>query len=177
MVERDIATYITYRMNSHQERNLTMYDQSALNEALCNKGQGLFLYALFMLDELLQKSSPVHSQLNQLPGSLGEMYSDLLHEHFIRSGVSLEFQTLLLSWVTHSCRALRLTELAALINSHTSRCGLNDSQGAKLMDCTSYGPLLEVLEDETVQLINHFFTEFLLDIGRGSAKGPMESAK
>jgi ankyrin repeat protein len=177
MVERDIATYITHRMIFQQERNLTMDDQSAIKDALCRKGRGLFLYARLMLDELLQQSSPVHLQLQQLPGSLGDMYVGLLHEHSARSGVSLEFQSLLLSWVTHSSRAFRLTELAALINSLGNRGGLGDSQDAKLMARTSCGPLLEVLEDETVQVIHHSFTEFLLDISRISARKPQESAK
>src|SRR6266498_1352566 len=63
MVERDVATYITHRMTCQQERNLTMDEQSAVKDALCRKGRGLFLYARLMLDELLQQSSPVHSQL------------------------------------------------------------------------------------------------------------------
>lgn len=177
MVERDVDTYITHRLTFQRERNLTIEDRSAIKDALCTKGRGLFLYARLTLDELLQQSSPVHSQLKQLPISLGDMYADLLHEHSARSGVSIEFQSLLLSWVIHSSRALRLTELAVLINSLGDRGGLKNSQDAKLMIRTSCGPLLEVLEDETVQVIHHSFTEFLLDIDRSSAKWSKESAK
>jgi ankyrin repeat protein len=177
MVERDIATYITHRITYQQERNLTVDDHSTVKDALCRKSRGLFLYARLMLDELLQQSSPVLSQLKKLPGSLGDMYADLLHDHSARSGVSLEFQSLLLSWVTHSSRALRLTELAALINSLGNRGGLKDSQDAKFMVLTSCGPLLEILEDETVQVIHHSFTEFLLDISRVVSKKPKESIK
>lgn len=176
-VERDIATYITHRIANQQERSLTTEDQSAIRDILCQKGQGLFLYARLMLDELLQQSSPISTHLQHLPTSLEDMYVDLLHEHSSRSGASLHFQSSLLSWVTHASRPLRVTELAALINSHGDRGGLNDFQDAKLMARTSCGPLLEILDDETVQVIHHSFTEFLLDSNRNSAKETSKSKK
>lgn len=42
---------------------------------------------------------------------------------------------------------------------------------------TSCGPLLEILDDETIQVIHHSFTEFLLDNGRSSARETTESGK
>ena len=177
MVEKDIATYITHRIADQQIRDLTTEDQSAIKDVLCQKVQGLFLYARLMLDEILQQSTPVYEHLRYLPSSLEDMYVDLLHEHSSRSGASLHFQSLLLSWVTHACRPLRVTELAALINSHGNRGGLHDSQDAKLMVRSSSGPLLEILDDETVQVIHHSFTEFLLDRSRSSAKDTTGSEK
>jgi ankyrin repeat protein len=176
-VERDIGTYITHRLVSQKDRSLKAEDQSAIKEVLCQKGQGLFLYARLMLDELLQKYAPVsvQLQLEQLPSSLEDMYVDLLNDHSARSGASLHFQSLLLSWVIHASRPLRVTELAALINSHKNRGGLTDSQDGKLMVRTSCGSLLEILDDETVQVIHHSFTEFLLDKSRSSAREAPES--
>jgi len=163
MVEGDVKTYITHRIDNQEEMALTQEDQSAIKDALCEKSQGLFLYARLMLDEILRQSSMATINLHRLPGSLAEMYTDLLHEHSSRSGASMRFQSLLLSWITHASRPLRITELAALINSRDDRGGLNKNQDAKLMIRTSCGSLLEILEDETVQVIHHSFTEFLLD--------------
>ena len=130
-----------------------------------------------MLDELLERPISVYQHLQRLPSSLEGMYIDLLHEHSARSGARLHFQALLLSWITHASRPLRVTELAALINSHNDRGGLYNSQDAKLMVRTSCGPLLEILEDETVQVIHHSFTEFLLDTGRCTSKETAELEK
>lgn len=129
-----------------------------------------------MLDEVLQRSTPVHAHLQDLPGSLEDMYIGILRQHSFRSGASLHFQYLLLSWVTHASRPLRVTELTALVNFHGDRGGPNDLKNAKLMVRTSCGPLLEILEDETVQVIHHSFTKFLLYSGSRSAKETTESA-
>jgi hypothetical protein len=175
-VENDIATYINHRMTIQQERILTVEDETSIKGVICQRGQGLFLYARLMLDELLQHSSPVHEHLQHLPSSLQDMYVDLLHEHSSRSGASLCFQALLLSWVTHASRPLRVIELAALVNSRNDRGGLDNSQDAKHMVRTACGPLLEILDDETVQVIHHSFTEFLLDSSRGTTE-PFGSGK
>jgi hypothetical protein len=172
MVEQDIGTYISYRLATSPGRVLTIEDQLAVKDALCQKGQGLFLYARLMLDEVLQRSTPVLELLQQLPSSLEDTYVDLLSEHSTRSGASLHFQTLLLSWITHASRPLRVTEIATLFQSDMDCSGLSESQDTKLMIRTACGPLLEVLEDETVQVIHHSFTEFLLDCNRTSASDP-----
>lgn len=176
-VHTDIAIYINHRILQQQERALTMEDRFMIKDVLCERSQGLFLYARLMLDEILQQSISVSVHLQQLPFSLGDTYVDLLHEHSARSGASLHFQSKLLSWITHASRPLRTTELAALINSHSNRCGLADSQDAKAMVRASCGPLLEILDDETVQVIHHSFTEFLLDSSRSTASETAKSGK
>jgi len=176
-VEEDIAKYITYRMANQQERVLTTEEQLSIQDVLCQKGQGLFLYTRLMLGEILEQSTSVLTLLQHLPSSLEDMYVDLLHEHSSRSGASLHFQSFLLSWVTHSSRPLRITELAALINSEGDRGGLTGHQDTKLMVRTSCGPLLEILDDETIQVIHHSFTEFLLNSSRISAKETTGSEK
>jgi hypothetical protein len=105
------------------------------------------------------------------------MYVDLLYEHSSRSGVSLQLQAWLLSWVTHAYRPLRVMELAALIDSRSDRSGLDSSQDAKLIVRTSCGPLPESLDNETVQVIHHSFTEFRLDSSRNTALSPREPKK
>lgn len=170
-VESDIATYIDQRLVQQEQRPFTEEQQVRIKETICQKAQGLFLYARLMLDQLMQQSTtPVDRHLQRLPESLENMYVNLLHEHATRSSAGLLFQSWLLSWITHSTRPLRVTELTTLVLFTPDRAGLKNDQDAKLMVRTACGPLLEILENETVQVIHHSFTEFLLDSHRPSAK-------
>ncbi|XHG06285.1 hypothetical protein AWENTII_009490 [Aspergillus wentii] len=169
MIGKDISSYINHRMGLQGEGQMSSDDRSAIQDALSQKSQSLFLYARLMLDKVLQSGDPIHDQLDRLPGSLVDMYTDILNEHSVLSKISREFQVSLLSWITHSSRALRLTELAIVVNSDPNRWGQADTRDAKLMIRSACGPLVEILEDETVQVIHHSFTEFLLDDGRVSS--------
>ena len=176
MVDQDIATYIAHRVASQRDNLAVADSQSTVQDMLSRKAQGLFLYARLMLDQvLLQSGLSVEKHLQHLPSSLEEMYANILHEHSSRSGASQRFQCWLLSWVSHACRPLRVTELAALVNSCEDRAGLSSSQDAKVMIRSSCGPLLEILNNETVQVIHHSFTEFLLDSSRSTATTPTET--
>ncbi|OGM45308.1 putative ankyrin repeat domain protein [Aspergillus bombycis] len=177
MVDQDIATYIAHRLGYQQNNPAVAESQSVVQEKLSRKAQGLFLYARLMLDQiLLQSELPVKKHLQHLPSSMEEMYVSILHEHSSRSGASQHFQCWLLSWVTHACRPLRITELAALVNASSDRSGLSSSQDAKIMIRRSCGPLLEILDNETVQVIHHSFTEFLLDRNRNTETTPTENS-
>ncbi|RMZ41376.1 hypothetical protein AFCA_004741 [Aspergillus flavus] len=177
MVDQDIATYIAHRVANQRDNLAVSENRSTIQDRLSQKAQGLFLYARLMLDQiLLQSELPVEKHLQHLPSSLEEMYVSILREHSSRSGASQHFQCWLLSWVTHACRPLRVTELAALVNSCFDRSGLSSSQDAKIMIRTSCGPLLEILDNETVQVIHHTFTEFLLDSNRSTATTPIETS-
>ncbi|KAI9871021.1 MAG: hypothetical protein M1830_003524, partial [Pleopsidium flavum] len=166
MIDKDIVTYITHRLKTQQLRVLSDEDQQAIKEAICSKGQSLFLYARLMIAEVLQHSQSLHAQLSQLPGSLSDMYTNTLNEHSVRSGVTHQFQLFVLQWVTHCSRPLRLIELAIITNFMPGFSGFKDLQDAKRAVRTACGPLLEILEDESVQVIHHSFTEFLLDVER-----------
>ncbi|KAB8265038.1 ankyrin repeat-containing domain protein [Aspergillus pseudonomiae] len=177
MIEQDIATYIAHRLGNQQDNSAVVEGQSIVQERLSQKAQGLFLYARLMLDQiLLQSELPLENHLQRLPSSREEMYVSILHEHSLRSGASQHFQCWLLSWVTHACRPLRVTELAALVNASSDRSGISSSQDAKAMIRRSCGPLLEILDNETVQVIHHSFTEFLLDSNRNTAIAPTETS-
>ncbi|KAE9363978.1 ankyrin [Stipitochalara longipes BDJ] len=161
-VDRDIATYISHRLKNC-EVNLTQEQSHGIETAICEKGKGLFLYARLMMDQCLQDPTHFISQIDKLPDGLGNMYTDLLLEHAIRSGTTEDFQKLVLEWITHSTRPLRLLELTAVINSLADRGGLKPDQDTKLSIRTCCGPLLELCEDQVIQIIHHSFTEFLLD--------------
>ena len=161
-VDSDIATYITYRLNTSQPP-ISSENASVIKKAVCAKGKGLFLYARLMMEQLLAQPQDIMSQLADLPDGLGNMYTDLLREHAVRSGTSSQFQLLVLQWITHSVRPLRLLELATAIECLPDRGGLGPDQDAKASVQGSCGPLLELCEDGVLQIIHHSLTEFLRD--------------
>ncbi|KAH6880835.1 ankyrin repeat-containing domain protein [Thelonectria olida] len=94
-----------------------------------------------------------------LPVGLEQTYASILAKQRQEKGVSADIQVLVLEAVTHSPRPLRLNELASLVKY--IRPDLNAPAGFKELIATCCGPLIEVLEDETLQVIHHSFTEFL----------------
>lgn len=100
----------------------------------------------------------------------------MLLEHAKQSGVSREEQARILMCVTHSTRPLRLIELGSLV---ARMKGTDDLKEGKVLVKASCGRLLEMLEDETVSVIHHSFTEFLHDETRGSSSSavPVLDAK
>ncbi|KAF5608491.1 ankyrin-3 [Fusarium subglutinans] len=74
-------------------------------------------------------------------------------------GVTTDVQVLILEAVIHASRPLRLNELASLLKC--VRPDITQPSAFKSLIATSCGPLIEILEDETLQVIHHSFTEFL----------------
>ena len=98
------------------------------------------------------------------------MYNRMLNEHSSRSKTPQDLQLLILQCVTHSSRPLRLLELSNVADfvrktSHhrvfSPPLGL--SMDTKSIIRNGCGPLLEILEDETVSIIYHSFTEYLIN--------------
>jgi ankyrin repeat protein len=161
-VDVDIATYANVRL---RPSGLPEGDQNLVLEALRTNGNGLFLYARLMLDSLLDSSQThdIRKDVEKLPRSLEEMYTNLLSEHSARSGIDRDLQLLILQWVTHSARPLRLIELATMLDSVPSQRKRQDIRDRKALVRQACGPLLEILLDETCQVIHHSFTEFLIN--------------
>ncbi|CZR68979.1 uncharacterized protein PAC_18880 [Phialocephala subalpina] len=142
------------------------------------------LYARLMLDQLLEfgdEPTKVDDALQKLPIGLGQMYSRMLSDHSERTGTSQELQLFILQSVTHASRPLRLLELAAITdfvdrNSETRliASGQTSPQDTKSIIRHGCGPLLEILEDETVSIIHHSLTEFLTDVGRHNTDADVE---
>jgi ankyrin repeat protein len=162
-VDLDIFAYISHRLESQKERNLNQEEISSIKERSCGKEHGLFLQARLMLDEVLRSNEPIQSLLGRSMRSMSEMYQGLLREHSIRAAVSEELQLHVLRWIVHASRPLRLLELAALPSSQGLFVDIPSAKRVLRICC---GPLLEVLENETIQVIHHSFTEFLLDDAR-----------
>ncbi|KAL2064482.1 hypothetical protein VTL71DRAFT_4976 [Oculimacula yallundae] len=169
-VDPDIAVYVDNRLQ------LASADGSlkeSVKEAIGDKAQGSFLYARLIMDELLDHLKQMVSDikyiersLSWLPLTLEDMYNGMLHDHCLRSRVPQDHQRTILQWVTHSSRPLRLLELATIVDMQNEDGSKN--QDSKAIARAACGPLLEILEDETVSVIHHSFTEFLTDSTRGS---------
>jgi ankyrin repeat protein len=161
-VDRDIAFYLTQRLEN-SEMDIPVETAEILKKAICDRGKGLFLYARLMFDKLLLHPDDILSQIDSLPDGLGDMYGDILHEHVARSGTNSHFQRLILEWIIHSSRPMRLLELAVMVDALPDRGHLDPSIDAKMGIRTTCGPLLEVCEDGVVQIIHHSLTEFALN--------------
>ena len=171
LVDQDIAIYVKHRLDGSK---ISAYARSTVLQIMCARANGLFLYARLMMDNLLDpgKNSFADMEtlldtLNKLPTSLAEMYTGMLREHSERSGVPQAMQLIILRWVTQAERPLRLLELAGMIDFEQKTFG--KSQDTKSMLRAGCGPLLEILEDETISVIHHSFTEFLFDTERNIA--------
>ena len=163
LVEPDILVYIKHRLASY---DIPEHTKEITQETINTKSKGLFLYARLVIDDVLDPlgsrltdEESVQMALARMPNTLSEMYARMLLEHSIRSGVSQELQIKILRWVTRSERPLRVLELANMI-SFSRFFPPRDTKAVVRQGC---GPLLEILEDETVCVIHHSLTEFLYD--------------
>uniref|UniRef100_A0A0B7K5G7 Uncharacterized protein n=1 Tax=Bionectria ochroleuca TaxID=29856 RepID=A0A0B7K5G7_BIOOC len=164
-VDVDIATYVDYFLkNSSIPEN----HHGAIRKAVPGRANGLFLYAKLAMDAFREKGADVAQVLERLPLDLNIMYTNLLREHGKNSGVPSQLQLLILCWVTHASRPLRLLEMAEMINVTQQSEFTGDFKGLKSLVRAACGPLLEILPDETVSVIHHSLTEFL----NGSTRQP-----
>ncbi|CAH0045009.1 unnamed protein product [Clonostachys solani] len=169
-VDIDIATYVAHRLQSSAGR-ISESDQEIIRQAVPGKANGLFLYAKLAMDSFLKEGADVKQVLTMLPADLNIMYTDLLQEHAMRSGVPHDLQILILSCVTHATYPLRLLEVAEMVNV-TQNISLKedlrgDLKAIKKLVRDACGPLIEVLPDETLCVIHHSLTEFLTGSTRG----------
>ncbi|KAK0123051.1 hypothetical protein ONS96_010060 [Cadophora gregata f. sp. sojae] len=159
LVGKDIAVFV-----SHQLRTVLSDEQTRLRDSLtsiiCERSKGLFLYAKLLIDQViptLQSGNLDTEQLaNTLPIGLEEMYDSMLFKQTQALRVDQNIQVFLLQAVNHSSRALRLNELASALTCAFPRIELAT---AKTITRSACSPLLQILEDETIQVIHRSFTE------------------
>lgn len=167
--EGDIAMFVKARLHSFDFLDLDEEARQQLCDTICRLCNGHFLYARLAIDELSGKSYELgreylKSSLSDLPKGIENMYASILNEQRLRTGTSLEQQLIILRWITHATRPLRLIELANVLNIPNGESTVQSSQAkAKAEIRRTCGPLLEVLPDETVQVIHYSLTEYLTD--------------
>jgi len=160
MVDNDISSYVEHSLRSS---SISSSDQNLIREAVPGRASGLFLYAKLAMDAFLEPGAHarIHDVLRTLPTDLHDMYTKLLHEHALRSGVPDDIQLLILQWATHATRPLRLLEVAEMINVTYPSEVKRDLRATKDLVRAAAGPLLEILPNETICVIHHSLTEYL----------------
>ncbi|KAL5354784.1 hypothetical protein ACLOAV_000874 [Pseudogymnoascus australis] len=182
-VGKDITVFVSHRLRSalpgadHEEL------RGLLASTISMKSRGLFLYARLALDQIVPKlvskqQVDIPNLATNLPVGLEEIYNSTLMkqsqllEFSGHPGIGTKIQVFLLECVTHSSRPLRLNELADALNVAfmPSIPGLHMASfpqwNPKQVTRNACAPLLDILEDGTIQVIHHSFTEFLLDHNR-----------
>ncbi|KAL3451363.1 ankyrin repeat-containing domain protein [Aspergillus insuetus] len=175
-VNKDIAVFVDYRLRQAQP-NLSEHVLAEIKKAVGNRVHPSFLYARLLLNELLEKQSAadwsdvsVRQSLASIPASLEDLYTQMLAEHSRKASVPQDRQVLILKLVTHATRPLRLLEIATVLDFLSMGSRPEDAYpDTKAMTRMSCGPLLEILEDETVAIIHHSLTEYLTDATRAAS--------
>lgn len=178
LVDTDIHSYLRYRFDTAVMSEDKLQMKGELIDMVARRSEGLFLYAKLTMDQieasLADDGSGDISALEQsLPIGLEQTYTSMLAKQRQEKGISTDLQVLVLEAVTHSSRPLRLNELASLVKSVCP--DLDAPTGFKDLVATCCGPLIEVLEDETLQVIHHSFTEFLRGDTRTVSKNDASS--
>jgi ankyrin repeat protein len=175
LVGKDIANFVSYRLQ------LAVLDKKdagfldSLVSTICTRSQGLFLYARLLLDQITpilqqEKQVNIESLARSLPIGLEDMYNSMLLQQAEDLKIDTTIQVFLLECACYSSRNLRLNELANFLQFNFPPSLIPGIP--KAITRVACAPLLEIMEDETVQVIHHSFTEFLLDRERTTRQGP-----
>lgn len=94
--------------------------QNLLSETICQRSQGLFLYARLIAEQIvasLHKNPSTKAQdlAETLSIGLNEMYNDMLNRAAALLGETQDIQIFILRLTTLATRPLRLNELAAAL--------------------------------------------------------------
>ncbi|KAF4981767.1 hypothetical protein FZEAL_2489 [Fusarium zealandicum] len=173
LVDADILSYLHHRFETTLKSDEQQHIKQQVISMVESRAEGLFLYAKLTMDQFeaaLLTGDPVDiNALEQsLPVGLEQTYTSMLAKQRREKGVSTDLQVFVLEAVTHASRPLRLNELASLLEYVYT--DIQAPNGFKVLIATCCGSLVEILEDETLQVIHHSFTEFL----RGDSRNKPE---
>ncbi|KAL7944948.1 ankyrin repeat-containing domain protein [Trichoderma barbatum] len=158
LVDQDIAVYVQRLLT---ESDISENDQNKIQQAILEKASGIFLYAKLVMEQVMETDANIEHILGTLPSNLNVMYTNLLKEHSQRSGIPPHVQLLVLQWVTHANRPLRLLEMSEMLSVTHQLDGISELKEVKDVVRAICGSLLEILPDETVSVVHHSLTEFL----------------
>ncbi|KAI8654377.1 NACHT domain-containing protein [Fusarium sp. Ph1] len=164
LVDVDIISYLRHRFDTAVMSEDKLQIKEELIDMVAKRSEGLFLYAKLTMDQIeasLADDGPedIGALEKSLPIGLEQTYTSMLAKQRQEKGISTDLQVLVLEAVTHSSRPFRLSELASFVKFISA--DLDAPTGFKDLVVTCCGPLIEILEDETLQVIHHSFTEFL----------------
>ncbi|KAH8803549.1 putative ankyrin 2,3/unc44 [Xylogone sp. PMI_703] len=158
LVDIDIATYIEHRLLGS---TIQPQYHKMIHDAIPGRANGLFLYARLAMDALMQPGADIQQVIQGLPADLNVMYTELLREHARRTKIPHDIQLLILQFVTHATRPLRLLEVAQMINITQYPSEKRDLKVTKDLVRSACGPLLQILPSEVVCVVHHSLVEFL----------------
>lgn len=169
LVGKDIAHFVSYRLGTIIPESNTLGLLKSLRSTVCIRSQGLFLYARLLLEQIgpvliSEDEVDVEALVQSLPIGLEDMYNSMLFQQAETLHVDQSIQVFLLECAINSSRNLRLNELADFLEFKFPQSMAPGT--SKAVARAACAPLLEIMEDETVQVIHHSFTEFLLDSTR-----------
>ncbi|KAE9375050.1 ankyrin [Stipitochalara longipes BDJ] len=168
LVGKDITLFLSYRLKNLLPGDDKRDFRKSLVFAIAERSDGLFLYARLLLDQIVPSLGSaqldVENLVKTLPVGLEEMYNTMLSQQATLLKIDTQIQVFLLELATHSSRALRLNEMASVLASTFPASMIPGAP--KVIARSACAPLLEILEDETVSVIHHSFTEFLLNCDR-----------
>jgi ankyrin repeat protein len=164
LVDLDIHAFLNHRFDTAQKSNAQHALKQDVISMVTRRSEGLFLYAKLTIDQVeaaLLSEDPIDIDRleRSLPLGLEQTYTSVLAKQRAAKNVNVQLQVFVLEAVTHAARPLRLNELASLIECFYPYAAA--AGGFKPLVATCCGPLVEILEDETLQVIHHSFTEFL----------------
>lgn len=168
LVDQDIVVYVQRLLSSSR---IPKDDQNKIQQAILEKAGGIFLYAKLVMEQIMEQDANIEHILETLPANLNVMYTTLLKEHSQRSGIPHHVQLLVLQWVTHANRPLRLLEMSEMLSVTGQLDGIRELKEVKDIIRAICGSLLEILPDETVSVVHHSLTEFLKGQTRSLAQG------
>ncbi|KAK0717516.1 ankyrin repeat-containing domain protein [Lasiosphaeria miniovina] len=154
-IDEDVSRYVSHRLQLQAQRTLSPEDCLLIQSSLA---KSLFLQARLTLDEVLKSGKTVAEALQRIPGSLNDLYQSILDQYSSGSQDTAKLQRLVLLWITHSYRPLRLLEIAhvAIFEGLFKNVTIAKSN---IRSCC--GPLIEIRKDETVHICHHSLAEFL----------------
>jgi ankyrin repeat protein len=166
LVGKDIAHFVSHRLKTAIPEDGSAGLLDSLLSTICMRSRGLFLYARLLLDQITpvlqsEKQLDAEALAKSLPIGLEDMYNCMLSQQAQVLNIETSIQVFLLGCTIHSSRNLRLNELADFLQFKFPPSMIPGTP--KAIARTACAPLLEIMEDETIQVIHHSFTEFLLD--------------
>ncbi|WYZ33902.1 hypothetical protein EsH8_I_000178 [Colletotrichum jinshuiense] len=164
-VGQEIEVFVAHQLRQAGLDALNEY--GSLVRSISSRSKGLLLYPHLLIDQVL--SSLIRGRgfyIDGLPIHLEKVYNQILTRQAQELGIKTEVQVALLKCVTHSSRPVRLHELAGFLAWTVPNIPQDESKAIARRACH---PLLEILEDESVQVIHHSFSEFLFDKKRLAA--------
>lgn len=153
----DIGTYVRKNLNT----SISFHHENSIVEAVSARARYSFVYAKIAISLFLGAEADVQTILDALPVDLEDMYTCLLKRASEKLSLPPDVLLLILQWITHARRPLRLRELEDLTETTLYATPEKDSKFDKESFYNELGSILIILPDQTIRPIHRSFAAFL----------------